>query len=192
MKSYDDKIVKLLKFTTKLDKSNYKAIINNKKYDVVLLFVDTDYDFYSEKIAKYYNRVTERFKTLGIKSVLFASYDLNENGPLTGERVNLKNNFQIISDKGKIYIFGAHNKRTVEYKDNFTVLKLMKWIENESEIKFRLPEIPHIDLELHEEYYKKKIVLESYDENVNKNDLEIDEMINMDFSKLDMDKKQDL
>ena len=89
-------------------------------------------------------------------------------------------------------MFGSHNKRPVEYKESFTVLKIMKWIENESEIKFRLPEIPHIDLELHEEYYKKKIVLESYDENVNKNDIEIDEMINMDFSKLDLDKKQEL
>ena len=87
MKSYDDKIVKLLKYSTKLDKTNFKTIVNNKKFDVVLLIVDTDYDFYSEKIAKYFNRVTERFKTLGIKSVLFATYDINDNGPLTGERV---------------------------------------------------------------------------------------------------------
>lgn len=60
----------------------------------------------------------------------------------------------------------------------------MKWIESESEIKFRLPEVPHIDLELHEDYYKKKTVLETYDENLEKNDLEIDDMINMDFTKL--------
>ena len=56
---------------------------------MAVLFVDTDYDYYSEKVAKYYNRAAERFKTLGIKSVLFASYDMNENGPLQNERVIL-------------------------------------------------------------------------------------------------------
>lgn len=88
LKSYDDKIVRLLKLTTKIDKSSFKPIVNNKKYDVVVLIVDTDYDYYSEKVAKFFNRVTERFKTLGIKSVLFSSYDTNENGPLLNERVN--------------------------------------------------------------------------------------------------------
>ena len=69
----------------------------------------------------------------------------------------------------------------------------MKWIEDSSEVKFRLPEIPHIDLELHEEYYKKKTVLESYDENINKDDIEIDDMISMDFAKLEIEtKKSDL
>lgn len=87
MKSFDDKIVKLLKLSTKLDKIKFKPVTNNKKHDVVLLIVDTDYDYYSEKQAKFYNRAIERFKTLGINTVLFCSYDINENGPLTGERV---------------------------------------------------------------------------------------------------------
>lgn len=47
-----------------------------------MFVIDTDYDKESEKIAKYINRLCERFKTLGIKSVLFAYYDINENGPL--------------------------------------------------------------------------------------------------------------
>lgn len=89
MKSYDDKIVRLLKFSTKLEKSKFKPIINNKKYDVIVFIVDTDYDYFSEKVAKYYNRVIERFKALGINSLLFTSYDINEHGPLTGEGVKI-------------------------------------------------------------------------------------------------------
>jgi hypothetical protein len=58
---------------------------------------------------------------------------------------------------------------------------MMKWVEKNSEIKIRLPEIPHIELEMQEEYYKKKAILESYDENANKSDLEIDDMLNFDF-----------
>ncbi len=189
LKSYDDKIVRLLKLTTKIDKTSFKPIVNNRKYDVIVLIVDTDYDYYSEKVARYYNRVSERFKTLGIKSVLFSSYDINENGQLLNERVNILI-IQITPEKGQIYLFPAHSKKPIEFKDSLTVLRLMKWIENDAEIKFRLPEIPHIDLELHEDYYKKKAVLESYDENMNKNDLEIDEMINMDFSKLELDNKK--
>ena len=57
----------------------------------------------------------------------------------------------------------------------------MKWVEKNSEIKIRLPEIPHIDLEIQEEYYKKKAILESYDENMNKTDLELDDLLNMEF-----------
>jgi hypothetical protein len=57
----------------------------------------------------------------------------------------------------------------------------MKWVEKNSEIKMRLPDIPHIDLEMQEEYYKKKAILESYEENFNKSDIEIDDMLNMEF-----------
>ncbi len=59
----------------------------------------------------------------------------------------------------------------------------MKWVEKNSNIKIRLPDIPHIDLDLQEEYYKKKAVLESYEENFEKNELELDDMIGMDFEK---------
>jgi hypothetical protein len=57
----------------------------------------------------------------------------------------------------------------------------MKWVEKHVETKIRLPEVPHIDLEMQEEYYKKKSILESYDENLNKSDLELDDLLNMDF-----------
>lgn len=57
----------------------------------------------------------------------------------------------------------------------------MKWVEKLSEIRIRLPEIPHIDLEMQEEYYKKKAILESYDENMSKTDIEIDDLLNMEF-----------
>ena len=60
----------------------------------------------------------------------------------------------------------------------------MKWIESHAEVKVRLPDIPHIDLEMQEEYYKKKIILESYDENSNKSDIEIDDLLNMEFDTL--------
>ncbi len=60
----------------------------------------------------------------------------------------------------------------------------MKWIERNTEIKKRLPEIAHIDLEMQEEYYRRKSILESYDENTSKSDVEIDDLLNMDFETL--------
>jgi hypothetical protein len=83
-----------------------------------------------------------------------------------------------------MYLFPANSKTPTKYGENITVLRMMKWIERNVDQRIRLPEIPHIDLELQEDYYKKKAVLESYDENANKSDLEIDELINMDFEKL--------
>lgn len=57
----------------------------------------------------------------------------------------------------------------------------MKWIEKNAEIRMRLPEIPHINLEMQEAYYSKKAILEDYEENMNKSDIEIDDLVNMDF-----------
>lgn len=57
----------------------------------------------------------------------------------------------------------------------------MKFVEKNSKIKFRLPDTPHIDLDLQEDYYQKKAILESYEENTNKNEFEIDDLISMDF-----------
>jgi hypothetical protein len=59
----------------------------------------------------------------------------------------------------------------------------MKWVEKNVENKIRLPDIPHIPLELQEEYYKRKSILESYEENMNKSDIEVDDLLNMDFDK---------
>ena len=86
--SFDEKIVKNLKLATKIERKNFEKIIANKKYDVVMFVIDTDYDKESENISKYINKVCERFKNLGIKSVLLAYYDVNENGPLFHGTVN--------------------------------------------------------------------------------------------------------
>jgi hypothetical protein len=59
----------------------------------------------------------------------------------------------------------------------------MKFIEKNANQKIRLPDTPHIDLELQEEYYKKKAILESYENNFDKDEFDIDELISMDFGK---------
>lgn len=87
LKSYDHKIVRNLKAATKIEKRSIDKIINNKKYDITMFIVDTDYDEVSLQLSKYINKVTERFKTLGIKSVLLSYYDINENGQFNYEGV---------------------------------------------------------------------------------------------------------
>ena len=57
----------------------------------------------------------------------------------------------------------------------------MKWVEKNCQIKIRLPNLPHIDINNHEDYFKRKSILESYEENFDKSELEIDDMIKMDF-----------
>jgi len=80
-------------------------------------------------------------------------------------------------------MFPANSKEMHEYTGKLTVYRLLKWIEKKANNRILLPELPHIDLELQDEYYKKKAVLESYEENLNKDDFEIDDLINMDFQK---------
>lgn len=86
-KSYDEKIVKNLKLTTKLTKKTFSNIVTNNKFDVVLFVVDTDYDDTSEHLSLFINKICQRFRSLGIKSVLFTIYDINEQGLFQYEEV---------------------------------------------------------------------------------------------------------
>jgi hypothetical protein len=110
--------VKNLKLATKIEKKNVEKIINNKKYDVVVFVVNTDYDDVSLNLSKYINKVSERFKSLGVKSVLISYYDINENGL----HVHQDHSFT----KGDILLYTSGNKTLLKYKENLTVLLILK------------------------------------------------------------------
>ncbi len=114
LKSFDDKIVKYLKLATKLEKKNLDTIINNSKYDVVMFIIDTDYDTTSEHLSKYINKICLRFKSLGIKSVLFTYYDVNEQGLLNYEGFDY--------NRGDIALFPANSKSALRFKEKLTVI----------------------------------------------------------------------
>lgn len=131
IKSYDDKIVRYLKFATKIEKKNFNKIISNKKYDVIVFVVDTDYDKTSETHSKYLNKICERFKSLGIKSVLFSFYDLNENGLFIHENVNYV--------AGDVLFFPAQTKKLTTFNEKLTVqfINLVTKIDQMDREKFR-------------------------------------------------------
>lgn len=174
VKSFDDKIVANLKYTNKLELNTYKQILGSKKADFIVFVVDTDYDDKTQVLSSYILKLSERFKALGIKSVHIATFDVNEQGVNhTYQNVNLTN--------GTIFLVGSQKNVPIIFKQKLSLLRLMKFIESNVDIKVRFPELPHLDLSLHDEYYNKKALLESYDENFGKDDFEIDDIINMDL-----------
>lgn len=185
IKSFDDKIVANLKSTTKIQISNYVQTLANKKYDFIVFVIDSDYDEKSEITSKYINKLCERLKALGIKSTLVATFDINENG--------IQNKFEGIPlINGKIFFVPSKSKKPVLYNEKVSTLRLLKFIEKLAEIKIRLPELPHLEPELHEDYYLKKSVLEGYEENFDKSELQLDDIIDMDFSTLSSKKDKDI
>jgi len=181
IKSFDDKIVANLKYTTKLEAQTFNAVLTSKKFDFIVFVVDTDYEDKSEVLSKFILKLSERLKALGIKTTHIATFDVNEQG------VNHK--FQDVNlNTGNIFFVGAKKNKVIPYKEKISILRLMKFIERNADLKIRLPEVPHLDLQHHDAYYQKKTLLESYDENFDKNEFEIDDIINMDFD----DKKEDL
>jgi tryptophan synthase alpha subunit len=80
-----------------------------------MFVIDTDYDKDSEKIAVHINRLCERFKALGVKSLLFAYYDINENGPLyqNGNRYTVKD----------IVFVPNKTRKEIKFTQNMTVRK---------------------------------------------------------------------
>jgi len=113
IKTYDDKIVRNLKLSTKIQKIDYEKVVHNKKYDVVVFVIDTDYDQISYNFSKYISKITERFKALGIKSVLITYYDINENGPL----IYQGNTYE----RGQVLIYPASSKNGLKYAEHLSV-----------------------------------------------------------------------
>ncbi len=99
---------------TKIDNSNFEKIVNNKKYDVVVFVIDTDFDDVSLNISKYIDTISEKFKSFGIKFVLFTYFDLNENGLL-----NLQDNNY---NKGDILIFPSSSKNVQKFTEKLSVI----------------------------------------------------------------------
>ncbi len=176
IKSFDDKIIANIKSTTKLFANNYTAALANKKYDFLVFVVDTDYDDKTEILSKYISKVCERLKVLGIKTTLVSTFDINENG------INFKYE-GIPLTNGKIF-FVAKDKKPKLFTEKISTYRLLKFIEANASYKVKLPDVPHIDPQLHEEYFRKKALLESYEENFEKSDFEVDDIINMDFERL--------
>jgi hypothetical protein len=82
--------------------------------------VDTDYDKKSETLSKYVLKICERFKSLGIKSVLFTIYDLNESGVFIHEGVT--------HQPGDILLFPANSKSKIFFREKLTVLSFIKYV----------------------------------------------------------------
>lgn len=174
--SSDSNITVNLKSTTKLKPNNVNLILKNKNknFDIVVFVIDTDYDEKSLVYSKYIKKLCDRLKYLGIHSTLVATFDVNEHG----------NNYKFenyLLSVGKIFLVKAKSKNIVMYNSKISTYRLMNFIEKNAEIKIKFPELPHLDPELHEEYYNKKSLLESYDENINKSDEELDDVIDMDL-----------
>ncbi len=57
-----------------------------------------------------------------------------------------------------IYFFPAYDKKEPfkAYTDDVKALPLMLYIQKASDIKFTLPDLPHLPEHLHEEYYRQK------------------------------------
>ncbi len=108
-----------LKTATKIDKNNYDKIVNNKKYDVVVFFIDTDYDNISLKISKFIYKISDKFKWFGNKSVLITYYDVNESGTLLYQ----ENNY----DKGDILIYPSYSKNGLKFSEKITVILIFKF-----------------------------------------------------------------
>lgn len=115
MRSYDHKIVKNLKLATKIENKDLAKVLQSKKFDIVLFVIDTDYNDLSFNISKYILKVSERFKSLGIKSVLISYYDVNENGLYRHEGKSLKT--------GDVVMFPASSKNMIKFNNNLTVKK---------------------------------------------------------------------
>ena len=181
-KASSDKILKYVNKSTKATKKNIENIVKNAKFDVLLLVIDSDYDSVSEKFASYLEKVIERITGLGIKTVLPVNYDLNVEGlkDLNGKPL----------EKAQLILFPAGSSKGVEYKGKMSVLRVLKWVQINAANRFKLPDVPHLPVQMHEEYYKRKSRLEDYEENENKSDLELDDLIDMDFFKMDDEKEE--
>lgn len=168
-----------IKNMLELTKENFKQKIEqitNKKNDVLLLTINSlDNSIIKQNslsLSQMYKFIYTKFKKFSIKTIIFSVYDISNNNfeyP--------KGGFSFT--KNEIYIITSDNK-IIKYEDKTkSIYRIMKWIEKNASMKFALPELPHLSDDQIDEYYKQKFIVESKEENKNKSEYEIDDMISM-------------
>ena len=146
--------------------------ITNKHKDIVLLTMNSSDNSDSISLSQIYKFIYTKFKKFSIKTVIFSVYDISNNNfeyP--------KNGFSFT--KNEIYMITSDSKIIKYEHKTKSIYRIMKWIEKNVSIKFALPDLPHLSDTQIEEYYKQKYLVESKDENKNKSEYEIDDMISM-------------
>jgi hypothetical protein len=157
------------KFMTMLQSEDYHKLARVEGQDALIVFVNTELDSDLEPTLMIFDIVAERFKALKISSVEVGLYDLFIH-PLPHE-------FPDIQTPQAIF-FPAYDKRPPfkTYTDHVKVLTLMLYIQENADIKFILPALPHLAENMHEEYYKQKIEMEQKkkeQENENQSNIEL-------------------
>lgn len=130
--------VKHLKNVKNVKTSSFYQFKNDDGKDVAVLFFNSNkLDHEGEKTIKSFGKAARRFKDLKVKSVKMGVYDLGKQSPIDGIEFD---------SKPKVYVFPA-NSKSEPYTElmSTNTERIMKDIESHADIKFTLPNFPHLD-----------------------------------------------
>jgi len=146
-------IFKLLSNVEEVHYDNFQDRVYKEGTDVMVLLLTPSDDKNLEAFVRNYDRSSERFKALGINSVRLVVYDLSENPSPPGIDVYTTPMITFIPAYQKEPPFKV-------YTDMPKALTIMTYVEKYADIKFKLPDLPHLPPEMHEDYYKQKKMMD--------------------------------
>lgn len=138
--------------TPRLHTVDFEKEVLQEGYDVVVLFFSSFGNEESLRFAPYYNKMAQRFAELEFPNVKVFRLDV----AVESVPKHIK-----IDSLPAIYFFPAFHKQPpyIHYTGMGKVLPLMFFIEKYADIRFELPELPHLHPNQISAYYEQKAEL---------------------------------
>lgn len=145
----DYEIETLYRNTPILTKENFEKVALTEGDDIFVLFYSSSNNPDSISVAPYFNKLAKRYGELEFPNLKIFRYDV-------GVQSVYKN---IKTDKVPVmYMFPAFHKKSpyIQYTGETTVIRMMFFIQKYSDVKFELPDLPHLNPYEVEEYWESK------------------------------------
>jgi len=145
----DPEFEEIYKDTPKLKLGEFEEKAFEEGKDVLLLLYSSHNNENSYTLAPYYNKVAKRFKELEFSNVAVYRLDVATEGVPSSMK---------LSSVPSVFFFPAFKKQPpfIQYTGEAKVLPLMFFVQKYSDIKFSLPDLPHLSPDQVEAYYEQK------------------------------------
>mmetsp|Transcript_25797 Transcript_25797/g.25340 ORF Transcript_25797/g.25340 Transcript_25797/m.25340 type:complete len:275 (-) Transcript_25797:66-890(-) len=148
----DIELEKKYKDTPIVTRETFDELVLGEGFDVLVLFYSSHKNQESYTIAPYFNKLAKRYGELEFTNLRVYRMDV---------AIQSVHKFVKTDTIPSVYLFPAFHKQPpyIRYTGDMDVLRMMFFVEKYVDVKFELPDVPHLSPDEAEEYWDKKAKL---------------------------------